>query len=389
MGLKERYEKAKTRLLNDQNICKENRAVFEEFFKYQEYKLKRQNGLPKLDDGCYRTLSYYITRFKNVNTWFENKPWQSLTKEDIKNVYDKLEDGIIKTKAGKPFIDRSSYYNKVFKSKPFRIVQKSELAKEVIEFSIPEKRVVRFITEETFLKMTQVVSNQTHLTLLWLAWDIGENIDAILKLTKSDFTRQINIYTKEPEYLVHLKQAIIKRSRQTRSEPTLYATTIQHLDILLPQKDWNEKLFNFEHRQALKIIHQISRKSQAKSQPLNEPVIWKDLRSGMACHLLKNGWYGHEVSARLGHVPGSKALQPYINYLALDRGKPKQKLQTASLEQLRYELEESQQREKHTARKLLLLEEQNNHFAKELISVKNEIQQLITLIKTLPKITAH
>ena len=66
----------------------------------------------------------------------------------------------------------------------------------------------------------------------------------------------------------------------------------------------------------------------------------------MACHLLKSGWSREEVDARLGHTPNSKALNAYINYLAIDRERPKKRLFDSSLEQIQNELEEAKQREK-------------------------------------------
>lgn len=381
MGLAERYEKAKLKLLSNDEICSENRAVFKEFFEYQEYKLKRQNGLIRLDDPCYKTLCYYVTRLKKVNSWFKNKPWKDLTREDIKRVYDQLEDGEILTKSGKPYVDKNSYYNKIFKSKPFRIVQKSELAKDIIEFSIPSKTVVRFVTEETFRAMVSFVSNPIHLVLFWLAWDIGENINALLNLKKSDFTRQYNSNSQEPEYLVHLNKSNLKRSRQPRSELTLYRETVQYLDLHLSSLNENEPLFNFEHRQALKIINSVSKRAQAKSQPVNEFVRWKDLRSGMACHLLRKGWLEHEVNARLGHVPGSKALAPYINYLALDRDKPKQRLNLNTVEKLQSELEEKEHKVKYNSQKLTKLEEENGTLREELNGVKNDMKVITELLE--------
>lgn len=88
MGLKEQFERAKNNLLRDEKIRKENRRVIGEFYEFEEYKLKRKNQLPKLDDACYKTLYSYIHRFRNVNKWFNNKPWRDLTKADIKRVYD-------------------------------------------------------------------------------------------------------------------------------------------------------------------------------------------------------------------------------------------------------------------------------------------------------------
>jgi len=55
---------------------------------------------------------------------------------------------------------------------------------------------------------------------------------------------------------------------------------------------------------------------------------WKDLRSGMACHLLRSGWSRDEVNARLGHTAYSAALNAYINYLGLDRGHAKRNPQS-------------------------------------------------------------
>ena len=125
MTYRERYEKAKRHLLKDRSICAANRKVFREFFAFEEYKLKRQNRLAELDEGCHRTLLGYINRFRNINTWFQDKPWKDLTKADIKRVYDGLEDGKIRNCRGEPFKDVASYYGKVFKSEPFRLVGKA------------------------------------------------------------------------------------------------------------------------------------------------------------------------------------------------------------------------------------------------------------------------
>lgn len=185
MQLKRRYETAKALLLLDERVCRANRDVFEQFFEFEEYKLKRKNRLATLDEACYKTLYGYTLKLRNVNAWFANKPWKALTRNDIKRVYDDLEDGKIRNKKGLPFKDRASYYNKVFKSKPFRIAGKAELARDVIEFYAgDEDKDVRFVTEETFRRVVSVLSNPAHLLLFWLAWDIGENIDTLLKLRK-------------------------------------------------------------------------------------------------------------------------------------------------------------------------------------------------------------
>src|SRR5258708_7783454 len=112
MTWRTQYERLKEKLLNNPAICAPNRTVFAEFFAYEEYKLKRQNGLSDLDEGCCKTLYSYLQHLRNANQWFENKPWADLTKEDIKRVYDGLEDGTITTQRGRPVQNRVSYYNK-------------------------------------------------------------------------------------------------------------------------------------------------------------------------------------------------------------------------------------------------------------------------------------
>jgi hypothetical protein len=152
------YPAARARFLSDPSVCEPNRRLFAEFLAYLEYGLRRQNGLAELDSSCCCTLYNYIHRLRNVNLWFENKPWVDLTRDDIQRVYDALEDGQILTKKGERFADRRSYYNKIFRGKPFRLAGKDRLAREVIEFSTAVKRPVRFVTEETFAKLVGAAS---------------------------------------------------------------------------------------------------------------------------------------------------------------------------------------------------------------------------------------
>lgn len=382
MGWKEQYERRKAALLVDAAICAANREVFREFFEFEEYKLKRTNGLPRLDDGCYRTLYGYVGYFRNVNKWFRNKPWKDLTRDDIKRVFDDLEDGVFKNHRGQPFQDRRSYYNKVFKSKPFRLVQKSELARDVIEtYTGRGDTEVRFLVEETFRKMTSVLSNPTHLLLFWLAWDLGENIATLLQLQRKDFVRQRHRDTKEAEYLVNLSKLKLKRSRRARSEPTLYPETVRFADMVLEPLAPEDPIFRFGYRQALKIMHAVVRKTQATCLPNNDPVRWKDLRSGMACHLLKVGWSREEVDARLGHTPNSSALNAYVNYLAIDREKPKKRLFDSSLEQIQGELEETKRREKLLADRVERQREENETMKQALDEMRSSVRKITRTIE--------
>jgi len=347
MSLKERYKKGKAKLLKDKSICKKNRELFTEFFAWEEEKLKRINDLPEIDDSSYKTLHGYVNRFRNVNKWFANKPWKNLTLAEIKSVYRDLEDGKIKNRNGKRFEDRRSYYNKVFKSKPFKIAGKNEEVKQALEFFTDRrKKEVRFVNEENFKKMISVLSKPQHFALFWLAWDIGENINSLLKLTKRNFKKQTNRQTKESEYLVHLSQDKLKRSRQSRSEPTLYQGTVRYLDMILQGLNDDDPIFPFGYRQALKIFDSAVKKSNAKCEPNSNKPSWKDLRSGMACYLFSQGWHSDDINLRLGHTISSRELDVYLNYMAQNRKRAKKILYNNNLEDVKNDLEEARQREK-------------------------------------------
>lgn len=359
-------------MLVDPTICKENRKLFEEFFAFEEYKLKRINGLSSLDEPSYKTLGDYCTRFRTVNKWFRNKPWKDITEQDIKNVYDNLEDGKILNFKGQPFKDKVTYYNKIFKSKPFALVGKDRFARQIINTFRPHKNneEVRFIEMEDFQKLVDVAIQLLHKFLLWLAWDIGENINSLLQLKKNDFYRQFNDDTKMAEYRVNLPSGILKRSRKPRSELTNYPETAKLAEMILESLSDDDDVFPFQYAQAKKIFNRAVRITGITCKPRNQKPTWKDLRSGMACHLLKSGWHTDEINARLGHQPSSKELNKYVNFLALNRHQPKKKLYDNSLAKIQKELQEEKEREK-----LLCLRVDNQKI--EIDDLKKEVSQMI------------
>lgn len=344
---KQEYNLIKQKLLLDKEISKENKDLFKKFFEEHEYKLKRKTGLRELDHGNYRTLYGYVVKFRIVDKWFSHKPWVNLTKEDIQSVYDKLEDGKIKRVNGKPYENLDdSYYSKIFKSRPFELAGKDDIAREVIRFKTSKPKEVRFITEDDFKKILNYVAKPEHKLLVWLAWDIGENIQALLQLKKSDFFKQINQDTKEPEYRVNLRREILKRSRRPRSEITNYPDTAELLNQILPDYKDDDLIFKFGYGGSKKIIDNAVARAKVKCIPGGEKVTWKDLRSGMACDLLKKGYSVEEINNRLGHKPSSDEIDKYINFLAIDRHKPKKKVEEYTIKKLQAEVEEYKERDK-------------------------------------------
>jgi site-specific recombinase XerD len=364
--LKDRYLLNKEKLLKDSKINPKNRELMERFLEFEEYKLKRKEGLIEFDEHSAKTLKGYVGRLKRLNLWFHNKPWEELTYDDIKKFIDDFEDGNLKTSKGARFKDRSGYYQ-MMQGKLFALAKRSHIAREIFEeFSIVGRdfnTIVRFIEEESFRKIVDCAINLDQRALLWLSFDIGENIGSLIELEKEDFKRQINPDTNEPEYLVILSKEKLKRSRTPRSEITNYKETVKYLDLVLdnlkpatketsnkimkPTKlrdiHGDNKLFKFGITAADKFLRRAVEKSGVRCLPGGEKVTWKDLRSSMACDLLKKGWSRDEVNARLGHKPSSRIIDRYINYLALDRGKPKKKIYEGNLKKMEIELEKQKE----------------------------------------------
>lgn len=350
MSLAKQYEKNLKKLLADKTICKENRLLFKKFFHDEEYKLKRKRKLTNLNDKVLKTLLGYIHKLRNTNKWFNNKDLRKITKTDIKRVYDDLEDGKIKTIKGTPFQDKSSYYNKIFKSTLFRMVRKNELAKEVIvatsQSAEEEDKEVRFITEDSFKKVLAIVIQPRHKTALQLAWDTTENVSTILSLKVSDCKRIIDDDTKEPEYNIRFRKEILKTSRTKRTEPTLYSETLQLLDICLQGKKPEEDLFEYDKPALEKVWKRAVEKTKVRCEPDGQVPTLKDIRSGSMCHLLEKDWSSDEIKSRAGHKPSSNVIDKYLNYKAKKKQGSKKKIRVFELQKLNDELERMKEREK-------------------------------------------
>jgi hypothetical protein len=356
LDLKTRYEKRKKKLLKD---SENNHKVFTEFLEWEERKLKRTNGLMELDNKCYKTLILYVHYFFNVEKWFNGKDWRKLTKKDIQKVYDNLEDGKILNKFGKPLKDKLSYYNKVFKSKPFEIVGKKELSKEVIEYTYQINSSVRFITKKDFESIVNFgLQKNIYKLLFWLMWDLGENVGSILQLRKDDFIEQEDS-NGDKEYNVILRKDILKRSRTSRTIPINYNDTHKLLELVLPTLEEREQLFNFGTRSVeitmKRIVTELGIKCNCDDGKEYLPTP-KDLRSGMTCHLLSIGWSTDEIKGRLGHNPSSRVIDRYASYLALNGRKLKEKVRENVISKFEKQIDDYQQKERLSSDRILGLQ---------------------------------
>jgi len=126
---------------------------------------------------------------------------------------------------------------------------------------------------------------------------------------------------------------------RSRTEITNYRETVQFLDLLGAEND-DGVLFSFGMRMALKVLDRVVRITGATCLPEGRKITLKDLRSSMACDLLSKGWTTDEVNQRLGHKPSSREIDKYVNWLALDRHRPKKRVHEAEVAQLQQRLEE-------------------------------------------------
>ena len=204
MQFKGRYERAKGRLLGDPSLCPENRKLFDEFFADEEYKLKRINGLETLDDPAYKTLLTYILRLRLLNRWFANKPWTDLERTDIQRVFDALEDGGIKSKKGQSATVTDASIRLCVAA--IRNGWEGE-AGERSAALLPWSRELKFaMSPSRPFALVEVAIRIDQKLLIWLAFDVGENVGTLVRLQKRDFARKENPDTREIEYIVNLPQ---------------------------------------------------------------------------------------------------------------------------------------------------------------------------------------
>lgn len=163
------------------------------------------------------------------------------------------------------------------------------------------------------------------------------------------------------------------------------------MDIVLSGLGDSERVFNFGHRQALKIFHSVVKRSNVKCSPNGETPSWKDLRSGMACNLHLHGWLVQDINLRLGHSVFSKWLDAYINYLAINRKRDIKTHFDSNLKELQDTLEESKFREKLVSQRLERLKEELNDLKKNLNSSKlhNWIRQQNQMRKVLEELSGQ
>ena len=140
----------------------------------------------------------------------------------------------------------------------------------------------------------------------------------------------------------------------------------------------NDKIFDFKKRQASKVFDSAVKKTGVRVIPTGDKPTWKDLRSGMACHLFGKGWVSDDINLRLGHKISSRELDVYVSYLAANKKMPKKKLFHSNLEEVQDELEEAKRREKLQGQRM-------DRQGKDLDETQSELRALQDKVRLLLK----
>jgi len=97
----------------------------------------------------------------------------------------------------------------------------------------------------------------------------------------------------------------------------------------------------------------------------------------MTCDLGKKGWVRDELNARLGHKPSSVEIDKYLNFIAYDRHKPKQKFDTNKFEKLQGDVEQKANELKLAQERIRMQKEESDKQQAELNALKKAVSKLL------------
>lgn len=355
-----KFEKKKQdNIIENDDILEENKELIIDFLDWKKQDLQNKKGREEDDKIRWsKTLNKYVGLLKNVGEWVD-KPLDEFTKEDVQRLYDKLEEGKIKSKNGKKYSHNSrlDYYKKVFKSDFTKRIDKElyQHCKDIMKVTSKESKV-RFFEKEDFDDMLLSANNLRDKVLLSLLFDTGMRIGTVLNLKKGDFEKKKDDEINETYYIIRVKKNYTK-SNKARSIHTWLDKTSKLLDKYLKDLENGDLLFDISYRYARKIIRRIAKKSDVKVKPEAKTVKPHDFRRSSATYWLKRGMRQDSIKARLGHKPSSTVIDKYVNYLGLDKHKQRKKVNKQNISDLKEKYEKTKNRLKSVEKDLNRLKE--------------------------------
>lgn len=358
------------------HIREDNLKIAREWLDQEEERLAWATGYEKSAQVRNAlTLNKDIGYLKNILYWFNDRSLHDITKEDIKQVYEGLEKGTLRTIYGKQLTpaSRNDYYKKMFKGGLFRYLNKDGLAREVILRRFNQEPDVRFFDYDTFLKIVENTRLTSHRLAFWLAYDIGLEGKALLQLRKADFS-----YHEDKElgwfYRVHIPNEISKKTRTRRDVDVFFNRTNELLKPHLEQLQRDDLVFNFGLRNLEKALTTIVKKHDLRTYSTGEPITLKDFRSSVATYFLQEFYPTGFIKKRLGHSPSSPLIDRYASYLGLDERK--QRKQAAQIDLKNYQEQYNKLQEETRA-----LRAQNEQLEQEVQNMREQQDKIIKAIK--------
>jgi site-specific recombinase XerD len=309
-----RYEKAKIDLEKDMSIV--NRKLISKLLANKEEELSAVSGHENNIRYC-KTLLKYINMFKQVDKWF-NKDFHDITENDLKELWEKLEKGLICSRNGKPYSanTKRDYYVKIFKSDFFEQIGKKQIAEAIFKRKMKKRVPIRYFYIEDLKKMLRYITKDERKLLLWLLFDTGMRIGTLLNMKHGDFEKKHDDMTNMDYYIYHI------RSDYTKSQSDLTDMIISDeanslLDELLDKSFPEKYLFDISHSGALNTIKRASLKANVKVKPIDETPNIHDFRRSMCLWLGEKGYQADYVKRRLNHKPSSTMVDQYFEYAGI------------------------------------------------------------------------
>lgn len=381
------YKRRVTRLKNEKLVKykgkitrfkEENVKLAIEYLEHREDYLKKVNGTGDTARKRYfKTLGKEITYLQNVLYWFNKWNLKDLTKDNIEEVFNKIEEDKLRSIKGNSLKDntKKDYYSKVLKNGFFNFIKKDDLAKEVIIRKFTTNEEVRFFEFETLIRLTKAQRYKDHELLLWLMFDTGVEINAILQLRKNDFSLE-KTENNDDYYTLHVREEIGKKRRSVRNIFIYHNRTNELLNEILKGIGDTENLFKFKWRNAYNIINETSKTLNLKLKTHNQYITPKDFRSSCATYFLKEGWTTDEIKARLGHKPSSSVIDRYVSYLSLDQQKLKKKKEEVDIKNYKEKYSQIAERNRQLEETIKSMNKDLENI-KKFISENNEIKNAV------------
>lgn len=371
------YRVSLQNLMQRDGICQKNKELIAAWLAKKEQEFIAVKGNETTSQIRYlKTLSKYLFMLNNLAQWFK-KPFNEITEQDIRRVYEELESGEIGRRNGKPFTKqtRKDYYNKVFKSDFFKFIGKYELAQHVVLRRMESEDAVRFFTIEDLERMTSMTSNPQSKLILNLLFDTGMRIGTLLNIRKSDIEkiqREIGHGTKS-YYIIHIKKEYTKSNRDSTLS-ILLDNTNELLDIQLPKMHDDDYVVDVSYSSVVKLVKRYSKKANVSTKPDNKPISIHDFRRSCGCYLLKQGLSIDQIKKRLGHKPSSTVIDKYVDYLALDDNDGVQLHEEKSMLDMKKEHEKTQEH-------VNILTENNKVLVTEISKLRKEYLDMASSIR--------